>query len=168
MQNCIGRELRWYRSRLLMPTKSELRAGDDVVATVVTKGWLRRAADITTAEDRWTVRPPGLVTRTFLIERTADGSQVAEYHGRIRQGDLRFTNGESYTLSGRGLLPLSIRVENQHGSVLLTIRLGWPSIRRTGRVEIDSAGSAEPQLGLLAAFAFHVLAVRRRRAARRS
>ena len=165
MRGQIGRELRWLRTSL-MPTEYELHSGDDIVARIVTKGWFRRTAEITLAEDRWVIRPPRLITRSLLIERQADGEPVALYEGRLRSGDLTFTSGEVFTISRQGLFPLSIRVDNATGSRILTVNWGWPSIRNVGQVQIEAAGSAEPLLGLLTVIAFHVLVLRRRRAAR--
>lgn len=163
----VGRDLRWHRIRLL-PTTYELRAGDEVVATLMSRGWFRRTAEITLAEDRWLIRPPALFSRSLLIERLADGQRVASYVGRFRGGELTFESGERYTLSRQGLLPLSIRVQNETGSTILALHWSWPSFRRAGRVQIEPAGAADPHLGLLAATAFQVLLLRRRRARRSS
>ena len=161
----IGRELRWRRTRLL-PTEYELTSSVDLVGRLRFMGWLRRSAVITLAEDRWLIRPPGLITRSLIVERLEDSEHVATYRGGLRTGHLTFTNGDVYTISRQGLIPLSIRVQNATGSMIVSIHWSWPSFRNAGRVEIGSAGSAEPRLGLITAVAFNVLVLRRRRAAR--
>lgn len=163
----VGRDLRWHRTRLF-PTTYELRAGDEVVATLASRGWFHRNAEITVAEDRWLIRPPAFFSRSLLIERLADGQPVATYVGRFRGGDLTFASGERYTLSRQGLLPLAIRVQNETGSTILATHWKWPSFRTAGRVEIEGAGASDPHLGLLVALAFQVLLLRRRRARRNS
>lgn len=158
----MGRELYWWKDRLL-GRSWELRAGDNVLATIDVRGLTGRSATIASAEGSWSISHAHLFSRRLLVS-TTDGSPVAEYHPGFRTGELRFADGAEYPVT-TGILPRSIRATNGAGSPLVTQTWLWPGLRRVARVEIEPAGTAEDRLGLVTGLALLILYYRRRAAA---
>jgi len=160
----IGRELTWHRTRLLPPAY-ELRADSEPAARLVWQSAFRSTVRAETAEGEWRFRRPALFTRRVLVEDAGTGALLAEYTGSLRGGRLRTADQRELRFSRVGFIPRTVRVSLDSGSEVLIIAWRWIGLRIVARMDVPSAGTAEPALGLLACLAFYILLQRRRRAA---
>jgi hypothetical protein len=163
LNELIGRELIWRRVRLFS-SSYELVLGEDVLVRMEMHGLLGRRGTIRTADGELWFRRSSLFGRNMLVE-DGTGAVVAEFDGRLLGGRIRLASGESYDVK-TSVFPARVSIHNGMGSAIVTERWTWPPIRRLARVDIEPAGSAERQLGLITAIAFAYLVYRRRAAAR--
>jgi hypothetical protein len=165
IKESIGREMRWRRTRLL-PAAFELRTGDAVIATLEWPGLFSRSAIATSGAGRWRIRRPALFSIAVDVEDAESGERIASYAPALRRGILRFADGRAFKV-GRDNLFGSLKAWREDGGELLSFprRL---TIGGGGPMQIEAAAAAEEGLDILATFAFYVLTMRRRRAARSS
>jgi hypothetical protein len=163
----LGLPLTWHRTGL-MPRTYEFRAGDDVLAQVASPGWFSLQMRAVVRGETWRIRKPSLFSLRILIEDWSTGEKKGEYRGGFTSGSLRTSSGREYRFTRTALLPRRIRVLASSGSAILQVVWGWLSFGQIATTTIEPAGSAEPELDLIAMTAFVVLLRRRRRAARSS
>lgn len=158
----VGREMRWRRTRFI-PRAFELRAGDEVLASLTWPKLIGRQAIATAAEGEWRFRRASLFSLRVVLEDAATGAQVGEYSSAPLSGTLRLSDGREYGV-GRDSLFGRFRLRRASGG-----EIAWfprrPAFTGGGPMQLEAAASAEPQLGLLTTFAFFLLTLRRRRAA---
>jgi hypothetical protein len=165
IRESIGRAMRWRRTRLL-PAAFELRAGEETLATLEWPGLFSRSAIATSGGGRWRFRRPSLFSLSVDVEDTESGARIASYSPAPLRGTLRFADGRAFRI-GRDSLFGRLKAWREDGGELLSFprRLTFGG---GGPVQIEAAATAEAGLDLLVAFAFYVLTLRRRRAARSS
>lgn len=167
LRDVMGRELIWHRVRLA-PARYELRVGDETLVVLDQPRLFGREVHVSANGGEWRIRRPRLFSRGLSIRNVAADSEAAEYRGGLRGGTLRTADGREYRITPAGILPRTLALSLATGSGVITVSWRFPPLGRVARTSIEPAGAAEPQLGLLAAIAFYVLLVRRRRAARSS
>jgi hypothetical protein len=162
IRESIGREMRWRRTRFL-PSAFELRAGDDIIASLEWPGIFSRSAIAATGDARLRFRRPAMFSLSVIVEDADTGTPVARYSPTPLRGTLRFENGRVFHIGRENLLG-RLKAWREDGGELLSFpkRL---AIGGGGLMEIEASAAAEPELGVLATFAFYVLTLRRRRAA---
>ena len=138
------RRLGWFRS------DSELRAGQDLVATLAVRGILRREGIVQTSDGAWTFTRAGWMRSRAMIR--ANGVDAAEYRGSAwrRRGELTFASGRRFGLRANlWLTRLAIRGEADE-PLLNFHRRGVCS--RTADVEILPAARSLVDLPILITF----------------
>jgi len=165
IRESIGREMRWHRTRLL-PAAFELRAGDEMIATLEWPALFSRSAIATTGGARWRFRRPALLSLSVDVEDAESGARIASYAPAPLRGTLRFADGRAFRI-GRDHPFGTLKAWREDGGELLSFARRL-TIRGGGPMRIEAAAAAESGLDVLVTFAFYVLTLRRRRAARSS
>ena len=133
--------LQWSRPSWLRGDY-ELRAGDELVATIKVRGLARRRATVESSDGTWTLTRCGV---------SRNGGAIAGFAKSIWRstGELTFASGATYTVGTNGWMTRA-DVRNAAGELLI-------EFHRRG-VQILPAARAIPELFVLVAFAwFHVV-----------
>jgi hypothetical protein len=138
-----GRPLRWVESGAL---ESQLRLGDDLVATLA---WAKRWSSLATARSdsgTWTLKRTGFLRPQVTIREEGSGTNLAVV-AMTGGGDgvLDFADGPSFRLRGSGVRHPGLTVFDTRGRTLLILALDPGGKNHEASVEIersdpDSAG----------------------------
>jgi len=164
LRDFIGQTLQWKRPRFFS-TDYELRAEDQIIATMKHSGvWKRRT--IAEAEgSQWTFRRAGLSGKLHFIyagalqpaEEPAQplGSFKRNWHG---DGELTIVDGRSYTWARTGTWNPTWSWKDAYSTILL-------SMKRRRLVEIAPEANDSSDLALLTLFGFYLVLVKEAEAA---
>ncbi len=158
-----GREWVWSRPRLLT-RRWELKAGDDVVATLDSLGFLGGGARAVTAAGTWRFRHIGLLRGRLEVLGEDGATALGTFRpgwfgaGTLEWGDrrLRWHRDDFW---GRRW-----EFVDEHGHSLVAFIRRPAFVRSTTAVEPTEAGRGCEQLPLLAVLGFQLLMVMQRQA----
>lgn len=158
-----GREWVWSRPRILT-RRWELKAGDDVVATLDSIGWLGGGARATTSEGVWLLRHVGMLRGRLEVTREKSQDVIALFRpawfgaGTLEWGErrLRWHRDDFW---GRRW-----EFVDEHEHTLVAFMRRPAFVRSTTAVEPTEAGRQCPELPLLVVLGFQLLLVMQRQA----
>jgi len=149
-----GRELLWTQPAALR-REHELRAGDDVVATL--KFQRGSLADAEAAGGHWTFKRQGFWQPRVTVRTAGSDTDLAVFHPRwIGGGTLEFPDGRAVRLSSATFWQ-SEWVWRETDKPLIRIKGRHGLIKANGAVEIQPEAVAYPDLALLVLLAWYLI-----------
>jgi hypothetical protein len=158
LRECTGKTLQWRRPHFFS-TSYELRAGDQLLATVNRTGVLKQRAIAEAEGQQWTFQREGLMGRKSVIYPGASSAQASNepvlalasiQPGWSGTGTLSFHDGRVYTWTRTGnWRPVWSWVGPGNKTLL--------SIKRGRLLEIAPAASDLPDLVLLSLFGLYLI-----------
>jgi len=163
LRECVGRRLEWKQPHLFR-RDYELRAGDELVATLEflrNVGWAARAG---TAEGAWILNRKGWFRRQVEVRREGSDVVLATLSRRWRGGTLEFAGGKTFTWKTLRFWPPETGFLDREDHVLIRIRSRWNPFRAGARVTVERRADALEELPLLVLTGWYTaLAVRNAR-----
>ncbi len=164
LRDFAGQELRWTHPHFFQSVY-ELRAGDEILATVRSIGTFK-TYDVAVAEgQQWTFRRAGSFWKSWTAIYAGEVQEVNEQmppvatYTRARGGgQLTFSDGRSYTWKALSRWRSIWAWTGPDGVPLL-------SMKTSKRLTIAPEGTHLPELPLLVLFAFHLMRIAEEQAA---
>ncbi len=155
------RELIWAQTGYCTPQYELRTAGEEVVATL---RWGRGSLAVAeTEEDRWSFGRPGLGRSRVNVREAGLGTDIAAYNSRwTGGGTLEMTWGGRFHWSAANLWRSRWGWRRSDGTPLARFGMGQGLVKIEGRVEIERAATALPELDLLVALGWYLMVMRAR------
>jgi hypothetical protein len=152
-----NQELLWVQPKALQRTY-ELRAGDDVVATLRwEKAWGSLVTAVT-AKRQWTFKRVGFLHPRVTIRQAGSESDLAlvelRWHGG---GDVQFANGRRFHWRNTSFWRGEWAFITLEGEKLIQFKHRFSLTKMKGHVEIEAGARALPELSLLAALGWYLM-----------
>lgn len=163
IREAAGTPLIW-RSKGLLSGRSELFAGDEILARMRVTGLARRRGFAETAEGAWTLRRMGWLPGRVDVQREGSDRVVARYErGWIFAGSVELEKDPALHWRVLRLLPTEWGFLDADGDVQVRFRSGLGLFRTPVRMTIEPTGARLDALPALALLGWYlVLAARRR------
>ena len=164
LRSALGRPLRWTQRGWLRPTY-ELRAGNDVVATLEHAGFLRRTATARTADDRWTLEARGFLAGRLVVRHGDSDSEdaVLTPHVLTGSGTVRFHDGRTFRWKREDFWATRWAMQDEAGAPLYHLKRDFPSILDQGEVTLAAGAERNPALPVLLSLGWFAFLTRPRR-----
>lgn len=154
----------WTRPKLLS-RGWELRAGDEVVATLESRGWLGVRMTGENAAGRWELRHEGLLRgRTVVRPEAGDAERLVFRPGWFGAGEIRCASGATFAWKRGDFWGRRWRVLDADGHVQLEFLRRPAFLKSSASVEATDAGRKIPELAELAMLGFFLLRLLERQA----
>jgi hypothetical protein len=155
LEEVESRSLRWVDGGGL---DSQLRAGDQVVATLA---WAKRWSSLATAQSaggRWTLKRAGFLRPQVTIRDEGSDTNLAVVSMSGRgDGSLTFADGRSYRIRGSGVRHPGLTVFDARGRTLLVLALDTGGKNSEASVEFEpSEPESAGKLSLLAIISWYL------------
>ena len=143
LSECIGQQLQWVHPHLLK-SEYELRAGDELLARIYSKGVFRSLVYVETADGNWMIERKGL-HQTMRILHPDTGTELATIKREgSDQETLVFPDGREYRWQRTSFWHDEWIWLNNEGIPLLHVK-GW------SHIQLEPAAQGLPELALLIA-----------------
>jgi hypothetical protein len=151
-------ELRWTQPRLRQAS-FELRAGDEVYATLQ---WTKAGGSLVageTAEGRWTFKRVGFLNPRVTIRRAGEETDLATFRPSWKgDGTLRFADGRVFSLDAADFWWSEWSLNTADGRPLIVFRRDMGRLFRSeATVELKPEARDLPELPLLALLGWYVM-----------
>jgi hypothetical protein len=149
-----GQELLWSQPAAFQ-RQHELRAGDDVVATL--KFQRGSLADAEAAGGHWTFKRQGFWQPRVTVRTAGSDADLAVFHPRwVGGGSLEFPDGRSVRLSSANFWQ-SEWVWQDNEKPLIRFKGRHGLFKANGAVEIQPAAVANPDLAMLVLLGWYLI-----------
>lgn len=154
----------WARPKLLSRVW-ELRAGDEVVATLESRSWLGVRMTGETAAGRWELRHEGLLRGRAVLRREGeDADHLVFGPGWFGAGEVRCADGEPLAWKRGDFLGRRWRMLDRDGHVQLEFTRRPAFMKSSVAVEASDAGRKRAELPELVLLGFYLLRLLERQA----
>lgn len=141
LSECIGQQLQWVHPHLLK-SEYELRAGDELLARIYSKGVFSSLVYVETADGNWMIERKGL-HQTMRILHPDTGTELATIKREgSDQAALVFPDGREYRWQRTSFWHDDWTWLNNEGTPLLHVK-GW------AHIHVEPAAQGLPELALL-------------------
>ena len=144
----IGQELRWVHPHRLRP-EYELRAGNELLARLSSKGALSSRVRAETADGHWMFERTGLRQAITIRALDAHTELASVKRGMNGQATLLFPGGREYRWQCSSFWHDVWLWSNSEGTPLLHLKRG-------AQVQLEAAAPDLPELALLATLAWYL------------
>jgi hypothetical protein len=156
LHTAIGRELTWQQPRLL-EREYELRAGDELLATL---RWVRRLGTLAlaeTARERWTFKRAGFWRPRVTVRAEGTDADLATFEANWSGGGTLATgDGQHYQWRAANFWHTKWHWTDAAGTPLVQFSSSQ-ILKQSARVEVTQAGADVPDLALLATLGWYLL-----------
>lgn len=168
----IGKDLYWIQPKGL-GRHFELRAEDEIVATLGFETLCGSLARAQSADESWTFKRIGFFNPRVTVRKAGEEANLAVYTPRWtgREGTLEFSNGRVYRWVQANFWATRYQISDEAGNPLISFRSGAGKsklsdlFKTQARVEIDLRGRALPELPLLVLLGWYLIVLQQEDAA---
>jgi hypothetical protein len=157
----IGRRLRWTQPHVFR-REYELRAGEDVLATLRFEGVFGRTARAGAAEGTWIFQETGFPGRRTVVRREGSDVELATYSRRWRGGTLEFAGGRSFIAKSLKFWPPEWGFTDREDHPLVRFRPELNPFKASARVTIERRADSLEELPLLLLVGWHAAILAKR------
>jgi hypothetical protein len=157
-----SRELRWIQPSVRQ-SAYELRAGDEVVATVRCQEACGSLADATAGDSHWTFKRTGFWHPRVTVRVPGSDADVANFSARwTGTGTLELPPERRFHWGAANAWQSQWAWQDAEGTPLVHVKGRQGLVKVEGQVEITPAAVALPELDLLVALGWYLVVLRAR------
>jgi len=134
-----------------------LRAGDEVVATLRWGNWPSQAAAAEAADGRWTFKRAGLLQQRMEIQQADTEAQAAVFQPGKRGGTLELLDGRTFRWQATKRWHAEWAWIGQDNEALIRFTTQGAFWKRKNLVELQPGAQALPECSLLVLFGWYLL-----------
>jgi hypothetical protein len=163
IRNAISMPIQWVQPKVMHP-QYELRAREQVCATMVIPKWYQPLAQAESVDGQWTFERVGSLNPRVLIRRAGEGTKLGMYvYTQRGEGRLELASGAQYRWKSTNLWATQFNWLQPNDQPLIHYRLGvqdnqlsdWFKIQ--SRVQISPEAAQLPELYLLVLLGWYLM-----------
>lgn len=156
-RDLIGQELMWVQPKRLT-RRYELRAGEDLSATLQWQKTFGSLAVAESADGQWTIKRSGFLRPRVTIRVAGSDSDIAVFEaGWWGDGILEILGGPRFFWKSLNFWRSEWAWMGADGALLLRVKTKFTLTKMEGRVQIEPTAGSIPQLSLLAILGWYLI-----------